>query len=161
MKACKPITVVGGGLAGLTLGIGLRQRGIPVTVWEAGHYPRHRVCGEFISGRGQGTLARLGLRERLDEVGAISANFPNRQFPFQGLHWMIYWRRNFAGSAGKFAKKNAGAGRNLRKAPCAQAVGGSSRWSMAGAGSASKYTREMFRSWRIWKCTCRLQATWA
>lgn len=73
MKACKPITVVGGGLAGLTLGIGLRQRGIPVTVWEAGHYPRHRVCGEFISGRGQGTLARLGLRERLDEVGAIPA----------------------------------------------------------------------------------------
>src|ERR1035441_4912314 len=34
-------------LLGLTLGIGLRQRGIPVTVLEAGHYPRHRVCGEF------------------------------------------------------------------------------------------------------------------
>ena len=61
--AAKPITIVGGGLAGLTLGIGLRRRGVPVTVWEAGHYPRHRVCGEFISGRGQETLSRLGLRE--------------------------------------------------------------------------------------------------
>jgi len=71
--AAKPITIVGGGLAGLTLGIGLRQHGVPVTVWEAGHYPRHRVCGEFISGRGQETLARLGLRELLERAGAVNA----------------------------------------------------------------------------------------
>ena len=73
MGELKPITIVGGGLAGLTLGIGLRQRGVPVVIHEAGHYPRHRVCGEFISGRGQGTLARLGLRELFDQAGAISA----------------------------------------------------------------------------------------
>lgn len=69
----KTITVVGGGLAGLTVGIGLRQRGVPVIVWEAGHYPRHRVCGEFISGRGQETLARLGVCEKLEQAGAIPA----------------------------------------------------------------------------------------
>ena len=69
----KPITIVGGGLAGLTLGIGLRQCGVPVTLHEAGSYPRHRVCGEFISGRGQATLARLGLRELFDQAGAVSA----------------------------------------------------------------------------------------
>ena len=71
--AAKPITIVGGGLAGLTLGIGLRQHGVPVTVWEAGRYPRHRVCGEFISGRGQETLSRLGLRELLERAGAVNA----------------------------------------------------------------------------------------
>jgi menaquinone-9 beta-reductase len=71
--AAKPITIVGGGLAGLTLGIGLRRRDVPVTVWEAGHYPRHRVCGEFISGRGQETLSRLGLRELLERAGAVPA----------------------------------------------------------------------------------------
>jgi flavin-dependent dehydrogenase len=71
MAAAKPITIVGGGLAGLTLGIGLRGHGIPVAVWEAGHYPRHRVCGEFISGRGQETLVRLGLRTLLADAGAI------------------------------------------------------------------------------------------
>ncbi len=48
----KPITIVGGGLAGLTLGIMLRQRAVPVTIVEATGYPRHRVCGEFISGAG-------------------------------------------------------------------------------------------------------------
>jgi flavin-dependent dehydrogenase len=64
---------VGGGLAGLTLGIGLRQQGIPVLIREAGHYPRHRVCGEFISGRGQDALERLGLRGPLIEAGAVLA----------------------------------------------------------------------------------------
>lgn len=73
MSEPKPITLVGGGLAGLTLGIGLRQRGVPVAVWEAGRYPRHRVCGEFISGRGQQTLARLGLRDLLLQAGARPA----------------------------------------------------------------------------------------
>ncbi len=73
MSATKPITIIGGGLAGLTLGIGLRQRGVPVTLREAGNYPRHRVCGEFISGRGQESLARLGLSELLESAGAVSA----------------------------------------------------------------------------------------
>jgi flavin-dependent dehydrogenase len=73
MAGAKSITIVGGGLAGLTLGVGLRERGVPVAIHEAGHYPRHRVCGEFISGRGQATLARLGLRELFDQAGAVSA----------------------------------------------------------------------------------------
>ena len=69
----KSVTVIGGGLAGLTLGIGLRQRGIPVTLWEAVRYPHHRVCGEFISGGGLESLARLGLRSKLEVAGAVRA----------------------------------------------------------------------------------------
>jgi flavin-dependent dehydrogenase len=73
MSALKLVQIIGGGLAGLTLGIGLRQRGISVALHEAGHYPRHRVCGEFISGRGQATLARLGLQKLLEAAGAVPA----------------------------------------------------------------------------------------
>ncbi len=60
----QPITIVGGGLAGLALGIVLRSENIPVRVIESGAYPRHRVCGEFISGRGVSILKRLGVTER-------------------------------------------------------------------------------------------------
>jgi flavin-dependent dehydrogenase len=74
MSRARPITIVGGGLAGLTLGIGLRQREIPVTIWEASHYPRHRVCGEFVSGRGQEVLERIGLLEMFGRAGAISSS---------------------------------------------------------------------------------------
>lgn len=68
-----PVTIIGGGLAGLTLGIGLRQREVPVTIHESGDYPRHRVCGEFISGRGQTVLDRLGLLADFKNAGAIYA----------------------------------------------------------------------------------------
>ena len=74
MSAIRPITIVGGGLAGLTLGVGLRRLKVPVTIWEAGHYPRHRVCGEFISGRGQEVLRRFGLMEVFRQAGAIFSN---------------------------------------------------------------------------------------
>lgn len=73
MAGTKRIIIVGGGLAGLTLGIGLRQRDVPVIIHEMGNYPRHRVCGEFINGRGQATLERLKLHELVDRAGAVRA----------------------------------------------------------------------------------------
>ncbi len=56
-----PVEIVGGGLAGLSLGLALRRAGVPITLCEAGEYPRHRVCGEFIAGLAPTTIARLGL----------------------------------------------------------------------------------------------------
>jgi 2-polyprenyl-6-methoxyphenol hydroxylase-like FAD-dependent oxidoreductase len=73
MSQLKPIQIVGGGLAGLALGIGLRRQDLPVTIWEAGHYPRHRVCGEFLSGHGLETLERLGLLGQMRAAGAVTA----------------------------------------------------------------------------------------
>jgi 2-polyprenyl-6-methoxyphenol hydroxylase-like FAD-dependent oxidoreductase len=65
MSALRPIEIIGGGLAGLSLGLALRRENIPVTVHEAGTYPRHRVCGEFITGLPEKTRQRLGLDELL------------------------------------------------------------------------------------------------
>ena len=68
MNSPRPIEIVGGGLAGLSLGLALRRAGVPVVVFEAGHYPRHRVCGEFITGLAPETIARLGLGPHLEDA---------------------------------------------------------------------------------------------
>ncbi|MBA3665201.1 MAG: NAD(P)/FAD-dependent oxidoreductase [Bacteroidetes bacterium] len=41
--------IIGGGLAGLALSIDLAGRGFSVVVIEKGNYPRHKVCGEYVS----------------------------------------------------------------------------------------------------------------
>src|SRR5688572_28008784 len=62
----RPIEIIGGGLAGLSLGVALRRAGVPVTLHEAGDYPRHRVCGEFIAGLGSCIVDRLNLAPVLE-----------------------------------------------------------------------------------------------
>jgi len=66
----RTVTIAGGGLAGLSLAVALRVRGVPVTVLEAGSYPRHRVCGEFISGVSRQTLQFLGIADLFHDAKA-------------------------------------------------------------------------------------------
>ena len=68
LRLSETITITGGGLTGLSLAIALRRYDIPVVLHEAGSYPRHRVCGEFISGISQETLTTLGIAETLADA---------------------------------------------------------------------------------------------
>lgn len=43
------VAIIGGGVAGLSLAIDLRKRNYSILVIEKGNYPRHKVCGEYIS----------------------------------------------------------------------------------------------------------------
>ena len=69
----RPITIVGGGISGLSLGIDLQLQGLPVHLFEAGDYPRHRVCGEFLSGQGYRQLQEWGLAKSFLAAGAVEA----------------------------------------------------------------------------------------
>jgi 2-polyprenyl-6-methoxyphenol hydroxylase-like FAD-dependent oxidoreductase len=66
------VEIIGGGLAGLSLGLALQRRGVATTIFEAGDYPRHRVCGEFIAGLHAPTIEALGLREILADAKPLS-----------------------------------------------------------------------------------------
>jgi menaquinone-9 beta-reductase len=91
----RPIEIVGGGVGGLALGLALRRKGVPVTVFEAGEYPRHRVCGEFISGLAEGTLETLGIKDLLADcsphngVTYFMRDEPMRHFRLPGTAWGI------------------------------------------------------------------------
>lgn len=45
----KSVIIIGGGLAGLTAAIHLSRSGIPVALIEKSEFPKHKVCGEYIS----------------------------------------------------------------------------------------------------------------
>ncbi|UPT70924.1 MAG: NAD(P)/FAD-dependent oxidoreductase [Flavobacterium sp. JAD_PAG50586_2] len=45
----RDVIIIGGGLAGLTAALHLSKSGINVTVFEKNAYPKHKVCGEYIS----------------------------------------------------------------------------------------------------------------
>jgi flavin-dependent dehydrogenase len=64
----REVTIAGGGLAGLSLAAGLARFGVPVTVLEAGEYPRHRVCGEFLSGLPAWVAESLGVADLLEDA---------------------------------------------------------------------------------------------
>lgn len=49
MKTNPDVIIIGGGLAGLTGAIHLSKKGLNVTLIEKSEYPRHKVCGEYIS----------------------------------------------------------------------------------------------------------------
>jgi flavin-dependent dehydrogenase len=49
MKVNNEISIIGGGLAGLTAALDLQKRNFKVILFEKNEYPKHKVCGEFIS----------------------------------------------------------------------------------------------------------------
>ncbi|TCN53049.1 NAD(P)/FAD-dependent oxidoreductase [Flavobacterium circumlabens] len=49
MKTNTDVLIIGGGLAGLASAIHLSGQGMQVTLVEKSGYPRHKVCGEYIS----------------------------------------------------------------------------------------------------------------
>lgn len=49
IKTSNSILIIGGGLAGLTAAIHLSKIGLKVILIEKNEFPKHKVCGEYIS----------------------------------------------------------------------------------------------------------------
>jgi flavin-dependent dehydrogenase len=67
-----PIMILGGGLAGLTAAIHLSKLGHQVTIIEKNEYPKHKVCGEYISNEVIKYFEWLGLQDILAQSHSIN-----------------------------------------------------------------------------------------
>ncbi|MFB6097745.1 MAG: NAD(P)/FAD-dependent oxidoreductase, partial [Salinibacter sp.] len=64
--------VIGGGLAGCSTAHQLARRGHDVLLAEQTTYPRHKLCGEFLSPEAQASFRGLGVLEAVRQAGAHS-----------------------------------------------------------------------------------------
>ena len=63
------VAIVGAGPAGTCAAIALRRMGFSVLVLERDRFPRHKVCGEFLSFEAIGDLEACGAAERVRSAG--------------------------------------------------------------------------------------------
>ncbi len=87
------IIIVGGGLAGLSAALHLLHEGFSVTVIEKNSFPKHKVCGEYISNEVRSYLQWLGLDlEKLQpaeithlQFSSVSGKVLHTQLPLGGF----------------------------------------------------------------------------
>jgi menaquinone-9 beta-reductase len=70
-SATYDVVVVGAGLAGSGIAAGLAGLGWQVLLVERDQFPRHKVCGEFISPEAQATLQSLGLYQAVAKLAPV------------------------------------------------------------------------------------------
>jgi flavin-dependent dehydrogenase len=66
----RDVIVVGGGLAGCSAAAQLADQGFDVLLLEKGTYPRHKLCGEFLSPEAQRSFRALGVLDAVRDAGA-------------------------------------------------------------------------------------------
>lgn len=62
------VTIVGGGPAGASAALSALRAGARVRLFEKSRFPRHKVCGEFLSPESQKILRELGLGHALRQI---------------------------------------------------------------------------------------------
>ncbi len=67
------VLILGGGVAGCAASIALARKGRRVTLIERESTPRHKVCGEFLSGEALEDLHALGID--VASLGAVPINY--------------------------------------------------------------------------------------
>jgi 2-polyprenyl-6-methoxyphenol hydroxylase-like FAD-dependent oxidoreductase len=67
------VLIIGGGVAGCAASIALARKGRSVTLIEREPTPRHKVCGEFLSGEALEDLHALGID--VTSLGAVPIDY--------------------------------------------------------------------------------------
>src|SRR5580692_8541024 len=73
IPAQNEVLILGGGVAGCAASIALARKGRSVTLIERESTPRHKVCGEFLSGEALEDLHALGIN--VASLGAVPIDY--------------------------------------------------------------------------------------
>jgi flavin-dependent dehydrogenase len=79
-KMTQQVIIIGGGVAGLCAANRLADLGIKSVILEAGQYPAHKVCGEFLSFECLDYLNEWGIQPTL--IRQVSLRTPSASFEF-------------------------------------------------------------------------------
>ena len=93
------VIIVGGGLAGLTSAIHLSKQNKQVLLVEKNEYPKHKVCGEYISNEVLPYLNSLGIHPINDgakkitkvHISTIKSNLIKGELPLGGFGMSRYF----------------------------------------------------------------------
>lgn len=75
------VRVIGAGLAGSAAAIAARQRGAGVELFEKSRFPRHKVCGEYLSPEVEPVLRSLGVWDAFAAAGPARISRLALRFP--------------------------------------------------------------------------------
>lgn len=97
METLHDVIIVGAGPAGSTAAAALAQQGWDVLLLERDEFPRHKVCGEFLSPEAQATLRALKVHEAVVAAAPVpltAATVTTQrgqtiQMPLPGLAWGV------------------------------------------------------------------------
>ncbi|WP_028608786.1 NAD(P)/FAD-dependent oxidoreductase [Paenibacillus harenae] len=109
------VAVLGAGVAGSSMAKALADRGWETALIDRQSFPRHKVCGEFLSPESRSTLHALGLAEKVENllpskitrVRLIFENGADVELPLPGEAWGV--SRYSLDSALLLAARQAGA----------------------------------------------------
>jgi flavin-dependent dehydrogenase len=96
-QALKDVVVIGAGLAGSSMAHLLAMQGWDVLLLERDHFPRHKVCGEFLSPESQKSLKAMALYDAVAALDPspvkhakiVSRNGVSIQMSLPGCAWGV------------------------------------------------------------------------
>ena len=77
------LSIIGGGLGGLSLAIQMADLGWKVLLFEKKEYPFHRVCGEYVATESWDFLRRIGIDDQklqLPQINELLVSAPNGKY---------------------------------------------------------------------------------